>query len=69
MACELHLSNPTYVIAGSYFRLQPGMWWVCSCGQWRKKRSDQTGEPFEEGAKRLHRKHVKELETRLSKEI
>lgn len=34
-------------------------YWYCVCGWWRKDRNGR-GQPFEEGARRLHAKHVRE---------
>lgn len=63
----LYLSAPT---GGAYetgdgrisLELRPGMWWKCSCGHWVLRRNSNTGSPFLEGAKRQHRKHVKETQ-------
>lgn len=38
--------------------------WYCSCGRWHIYRNPRTGSPFEATAKKKHRAHVKDVESR-----
>lgn len=63
----LALSQPSIILRDAedfILMARPGMTWECSCGKWFKARNPRTGAPFEDGAKRLHRKHVASVDSK-----